>query len=216
MDWRHRAACRDEDPELFFPVGNTGPALRQIAEAKAVCWRCPVVSVCLTWALDSGQDAGVWGGMSEDERHELKRVKANARTVTEREAKLAAQEAVAELPHGTASGLRLHELADEPPCGPCDTLLTNLRATGQLDPTGTAADVGDVSMVDTLFDAINPVPVHRRSVSPLRPGQEPRVDLDEVKHLRDCGLSDVEIATRFGVTVASIQRAETRATTGKR
>ena len=68
MDWRHRAICRDEDPELFFPVGTSGPALLQIAEAKTVCRRCPVVSECLTWALESGQDAGVWGGMSEDER----------------------------------------------------------------------------------------------------------------------------------------------------
>ena len=61
MDWRHKAVCRDEDPELFFPVGNSGPALAQIADAKLVCNRCSVVTECLTWALDSGQDAGVWG-----------------------------------------------------------------------------------------------------------------------------------------------------------
>lgn len=72
-DWRHRAACRDEDPELFFPVGNTGPALCQIEDAKAVCRRCDVVDQCLQWALESGQDAGVAGCMSEDERRALKR-----------------------------------------------------------------------------------------------------------------------------------------------
>ena len=38
MDWRNRAACLDvDDPELFFPVGNTGPALVQIERAKTVC-----------------------------------------------------------------------------------------------------------------------------------------------------------------------------------
>jgi WhiB family redox-sensing transcriptional regulator len=79
MDWRHRAACLDEDPELFFPIGNTGPALLQIEEAKAVCRRCPVMETCLQWALESGQDAGVWGGMSEDERRALKRRNARAR-----------------------------------------------------------------------------------------------------------------------------------------
>lgn len=73
IDWRHRAACRDEDPELFFPVGTTGPALVQTADAKAVCARCPVAAECLTWALETGQDAGVWGGMSEDERRALRR-----------------------------------------------------------------------------------------------------------------------------------------------
>ena len=82
MDWRHRAICRDEDPELFFPVGTSGPALLQIAEAKSVCRRCPVVSECLTWALESGQDAGVWGGMSEDERRALKRRNARTRAHT--------------------------------------------------------------------------------------------------------------------------------------
>ena len=79
MDWRHRASCLDEDPELFFPIGNTGPALQQIEEAKAVCQRCPVVDTCLTWALDTAQDAGVWGGLSEDERRALKRRTARAR-----------------------------------------------------------------------------------------------------------------------------------------
>lgn len=82
MDWRHRALCRDEDPELFFPVGTGGPALAQIAEAKAVCRRCPVISECLTWALETGQDAGVWGGMSEDERRALKRRHARTRART--------------------------------------------------------------------------------------------------------------------------------------
>jgi WhiB family redox-sensing transcriptional regulator len=71
-DWRHRAACRTEDPEAFFPVGSGGPALRQIEAAKAICdQRCPVRDACLMWALDHAE-FGVYGGMSEDERRELK------------------------------------------------------------------------------------------------------------------------------------------------
>ena len=79
MDWRHHAACRDEDPELFFRIGNTGPALSQIDEAKRVCQRCAVMEPCLQWALESGQDSGVWGGLSEDERRALKRRSARIR-----------------------------------------------------------------------------------------------------------------------------------------
>jgi len=79
MDWRHRSACLDEDPELFFPIGNTGPAILQIEEAKVVCRRCEVREQCLAWALEAGQDHGVWGGMSEDERRALKRRNARAR-----------------------------------------------------------------------------------------------------------------------------------------
>ncbi|MBO0847844.1 MAG: WhiB family transcriptional regulator [Pseudonocardia sp.] len=73
MDWRQRASCRNEDPELFFPVGTSGPALLQVAEAKAVCQSCPVADECLMFALRNGADAGVWGGLSEDERRELAR-----------------------------------------------------------------------------------------------------------------------------------------------
>lgn len=72
-DWRHKALCKEEDPELFFPIGDTGPARMQVEQAKNVCKRCPVTEECLRWALESGQDSGVWGGMSESERRELKR-----------------------------------------------------------------------------------------------------------------------------------------------
>ena len=79
MDWRSKAACLTVDPELFFPICNTGPAIMQVAEAKAVCRSCSVVGVCLQWAIDNNQDAGVWGGLSEEERRALKRRAARAR-----------------------------------------------------------------------------------------------------------------------------------------
>jgi WhiB family transcriptional regulator, redox-sensing transcriptional regulator len=71
-DWRDRAACRNVDPELFFPIGNVGPALVQIGQAKQICASCPVRAACLEWALETGQEAGVWGGTSEDERRVLR------------------------------------------------------------------------------------------------------------------------------------------------
>ncbi|MFC7816576.1 MULTISPECIES: WhiB family transcriptional regulator [unclassified Streptomyces] len=72
-DWREHAACRTEDPDLFFPIGTTGPAALQTEQAKAVCRTCPVREQCLRWALDTGQSIGVWGGTSELERRALKR-----------------------------------------------------------------------------------------------------------------------------------------------
>lgn len=77
--WRQDAACRHADPDLFFPVGTTGPALRQIAEALAICQACPVRAPCLTWALDQGISSGVWGGTTEDERRAIRRADAGCR-----------------------------------------------------------------------------------------------------------------------------------------
>lgn len=73
MSWRDKAACRDMDSELFFPSGTTGAALGQAERAKAVCAGCPVAEACLAWALVTGQDAGVWGAKTEDERRTLRR-----------------------------------------------------------------------------------------------------------------------------------------------
>jgi len=66
--WRDAAACREEDPDLFFPVSSQGPGRLQEQRAKEVCARCPVSRECLAWALAHEQVAGVWGGLTEEER----------------------------------------------------------------------------------------------------------------------------------------------------
>jgi WhiB family transcriptional regulator, redox-sensing transcriptional regulator len=76
--WRDHALCRDTDPELFFPVGTTGNALLAIDYAKRVCGQCAVMQECLDYALDTNQDSGIWGGLSEDERRTIRRQRAAA------------------------------------------------------------------------------------------------------------------------------------------
>ena len=67
-DFRHRAACRSVDPEVFFPVPVEGLAYRtRVAVAKAVCGGCAVRAECLAWAL-AHQPDGIAGGMTEHER----------------------------------------------------------------------------------------------------------------------------------------------------
>ena len=67
-DWWPLAACRSEDPEIFFPISSLGSGLHQVAQAKAVCGRCRVRPECLSYALASRQVHGIWGGTSEEER----------------------------------------------------------------------------------------------------------------------------------------------------
>jgi len=71
--FRRFAACRDEDPELFFPIGTTGPALLQIEEARSVCFSCPLMNRCADDAMTRSESDGVWGGLSEDDRTWLRR-----------------------------------------------------------------------------------------------------------------------------------------------
>ena len=71
VSWRELAACRTADPELFFPIGKTGPAIEEIQRAKAVCASCPVRERCLTFALDTHQNFGIWGGLDDEERRLL-------------------------------------------------------------------------------------------------------------------------------------------------
>jgi WhiB family redox-sensing transcriptional regulator len=70
--WDEDAACRDADPNLFFPIGTTGAALGQMEEAKRICRRCPEQIQCLAWALEQGVADGVWGGTTPDERRVIR------------------------------------------------------------------------------------------------------------------------------------------------
>ncbi|WP_425438573.1 WhiB family transcriptional regulator [Pseudonocardia oroxyli] len=67
------AVCRDVDPEVFFPVAESGPLRGEgVGRAKEICGGCPVRARCLAWALDA-LPYGVAGGLDADERSELRR-----------------------------------------------------------------------------------------------------------------------------------------------
>ena len=76
--WRESAACRFLETDLFFPIGKTGLAVAEIERAKTVCADCPVRQPCLTFALDTHQGYGIWGGYDEDERRVMLRQRRNA------------------------------------------------------------------------------------------------------------------------------------------
>jgi WhiB family transcriptional regulator, redox-sensing transcriptional regulator len=84
-DWRADAACRDSDPELFFPDDDNRFARAHLKTAKLICRGCAVSASCLNWALASGQEAGIWGGLTEDERHRLHRLRSAPRDARHRE-----------------------------------------------------------------------------------------------------------------------------------
>jgi WhiB family redox-sensing transcriptional regulator len=61
--WVVFAACRDADPDLFFP-SNKG----EEAAALALCAMCPVVRECNTYSFMAKESFGVWGGLTEKQR----------------------------------------------------------------------------------------------------------------------------------------------------
>lgn len=66
-NWRNRAACRDEDPEVFFADSQSAADRRTRDAARAICRRCPVTADCLRWAL-AADAYGIWGGTTWEQR----------------------------------------------------------------------------------------------------------------------------------------------------
>ena len=64
--WMADGNCRLHPPATFFPSDGVG-----VDRARKICKDCPVVSMCLEYALDARIDHGVWGGCSERERRRI-------------------------------------------------------------------------------------------------------------------------------------------------
>jgi WhiB family redox-sensing transcriptional regulator len=71
--WRDRAACIGEDPEIFFPLSDGLAAGADARAAMAVCRRCPVLLDCRSWAVEHGEDDGIWGATTAAQRRALRR-----------------------------------------------------------------------------------------------------------------------------------------------
>lgn len=74
-EWQDHAVCAGVDPDLWFP-DKSGDVIQTIREAKAVCHRCPVRVDCLEFALEHGEQFGIWGGKTVKERRAIRRQRA--------------------------------------------------------------------------------------------------------------------------------------------
>ncbi|MGW2826472.1 WhiB family transcriptional regulator [Streptomyces sp. NPDC001443] len=68
LAWQARALCAQTGADFFFP--EPGSSVR---EAKRICGMCEMRSACLDYALANDERFGVWGGLSEKERLQLRR-----------------------------------------------------------------------------------------------------------------------------------------------
>jgi hypothetical protein len=68
--WLVHAACNGMNPDIWFPEkGNT----RDADLAKEICLACPVKDDCLADAMIRGEEFGIWGGVSQRGREQLRR-----------------------------------------------------------------------------------------------------------------------------------------------
>jgi WhiB family redox-sensing transcriptional regulator len=73
--WIEDAVCADPAARAYFFPDRTKGQATKIKIAKWICNRCPVRPECLAWALEMREPAGIWGGLSTDERDELRLAK---------------------------------------------------------------------------------------------------------------------------------------------
>lgn len=72
-EWVDFAACRDDDGVTAYAMFPDERDDGAVAYAKSICDVCPVVTECLRAAFERNERYGVWGGLTYEERHALKR-----------------------------------------------------------------------------------------------------------------------------------------------
>jgi len=60
------ASCKGLDPNIFYPASGYDEEV-----AKAVCSGCWVQKDCLEYALETGEQFGVWGSTTEKDRRRI-------------------------------------------------------------------------------------------------------------------------------------------------
>lgn len=128
INWRASAACRPGsgvDPELFWPPSRTDATIQL---AKAICDRCEVRADCLAEALVRGEEEGIWGGLTPEEREpSLMRAckRCGSRFVPDGRKRVLCDRCRdgrgrrTPLPCGTRAAYERHILRGEEPCDPC-------------------------------------------------------------------------------------------------
>lgn len=80
IDWRDAAACRGRD-DLFYPSAEETIRTPWIYdEPRSICAACPVLADCREFVLAHPQHGGLWAGMTEDERRDARRRRAQGIT----------------------------------------------------------------------------------------------------------------------------------------
>jgi len=69
--WMELAACRGRT-RLFYTFGDGAQARADQARAKAICRSCDVQAECLAHAISTNDEHGVWGGLDEKERRQVR------------------------------------------------------------------------------------------------------------------------------------------------
>ena len=116
-DWRAEALCAQISPGDEWHADKGPGCVEQTNFAKAVCRACPVQAACLEYALTNGERFGVWGGLSPNERDELRR---------RRNMPVVKQPDWVDW-HGTEAGAKRHHREGSPVCVRCQRGVTVAR-----------------------------------------------------------------------------------------